>query len=95
MGRPGTPDDMVGTVVYLAVMGTCVTFGLYFWALRHAPAASPRQRAELDLALTRSLVRFAHDTRFGQVRPSRCTPSAGAFQSRTGAVMSRRARVGC
>ncbi|MCP3914110.1 MAG: EamA family transporter [bacterium] len=28
----------VGSVVYLAVVGTVVTFGLYFWALRHAPA---------------------------------------------------------
>jgi drug/metabolite transporter (DMT)-like permease len=28
----------VGSVLYLAVIGTCVTFGLYFWALRHAPA---------------------------------------------------------
>lgn len=28
----------VASVVYLALLGTVVTFGLYFWALRNAPA---------------------------------------------------------
>jgi drug/metabolite transporter (DMT)-like permease len=28
----------IGSVLYLAIVGTVVTFGLYFWALRHAPA---------------------------------------------------------
>jgi drug/metabolite transporter (DMT)-like permease len=28
----------VGSVLYLAVVGTTLTFGLYFWVLRHAPA---------------------------------------------------------
>ncbi len=28
----------IGSVVYLALVGTVVAFGLYFWALRHAPA---------------------------------------------------------
>lgn len=28
----------VGSVLYLALVGTVVAFGLYFWALRHAPA---------------------------------------------------------
>lgn len=28
----------VASVLYLAVIGTSVTFGLYFWALRYAPA---------------------------------------------------------
>jgi drug/metabolite transporter (DMT)-like permease len=28
----------IGSIVYLAVIGTVVTFGLYFWLLRHAPA---------------------------------------------------------
>jgi drug/metabolite transporter (DMT)-like permease len=28
----------VGSVVYLALMGTCLTFGLYYWAMRWAPA---------------------------------------------------------
>lgn len=28
----------MGSVAYLALVGTVVTFGLYFWALRHAPA---------------------------------------------------------
>lgn len=27
----------VASVLYLAVIGTCVTFGLYYWALRYAP----------------------------------------------------------
>ena len=27
----------VASVLYLAVIGTCVTFGLFFWALRYAP----------------------------------------------------------
>ncbi|MFT7676674.1 MAG: drug/metabolite transporter (DMT)-like permease [Planctomycetota bacterium] len=28
----------VGSVVYLALVGTVLTFGLYFWAMRYAPA---------------------------------------------------------
>ena len=28
----------IGSVLYLAVFGTVITFGLFFWALRHAPA---------------------------------------------------------
>jgi drug/metabolite transporter (DMT)-like permease len=28
----------IGSVVYLAVFGTVLTFSLYFWALRYAPA---------------------------------------------------------
>ncbi|MEQ8768451.1 MAG: EamA family transporter [Planctomycetota bacterium] len=28
----------IGSVLYLAIVGTVVTFGLYYWALRHAPA---------------------------------------------------------
>lgn len=28
----------VGSVLYLAVIGTTLTFGLYYWVLRHAPA---------------------------------------------------------
>ena len=28
----------VGSVLYLAVIGTALTFGLYYWLLRHAPA---------------------------------------------------------
>ncbi len=28
----------VGSVLYLAVVGTTLTFGLYFWVLRHTPA---------------------------------------------------------
>ena len=28
----------VGSVVYLAVVGTCVAFGLYYWVLRSTPA---------------------------------------------------------
>lgn len=28
----------IGSVAYLAIMGTVVTFGLYFWLLRYAPA---------------------------------------------------------
>lgn len=28
----------IASVVYLVLFGTVVTFGLYFWALRHAPA---------------------------------------------------------
>lgn len=29
----------VFSIVYLAVLGTCVTFSVYFWLLRHVPAA--------------------------------------------------------
>ena len=29
----------ISSVLYLAVVGTVVTFGLYFWAMRYAPAS--------------------------------------------------------
>jgi drug/metabolite transporter (DMT)-like permease len=38
-GRPVVLDaPSVGSVLYLAVIGSAVTFTLYFWLLRHLPA---------------------------------------------------------
>ena len=28
----------IGSIAYLSLMGTCLTFGLYYWAMRYAPA---------------------------------------------------------
>ena len=28
----------VASIAYLALMGTCLTFGLFYWAMRYAPA---------------------------------------------------------
>lgn len=35
---PNWTPAAIGSIVYLALMGTVLTFGLYFWAMRYAPA---------------------------------------------------------
>lgn len=45
----------LGSVAYLALAGTVITFGLYFWALRHAPAYRMSVIAYLTPALALTL----------------------------------------
>lgn len=55
----------IGSVLYLAVIGTTVTFGLYFWAMRHAPAYRLSVISYLTPALALTLGAVAGDEPVG------------------------------
>ncbi len=54
----------VGSVLYLAILGTFVAFGTYYWALRHAPAYRLSMIAYLTPVLALVLGTLAGDEPF-------------------------------
>jgi len=78
----------VGSVLYLALLGTVVAFGAYFWALRHAPAHRLSTTAYLTPALALTLGTLAGDEPFG------ATTAVGSGLILAGVVLVlRRARA--
>jgi drug/metabolite transporter (DMT)-like permease len=79
----------IASVLYLAVIGTTLTFGLYFWAMRHAPAYRLSVISYLTPVLALSLGAMAGDEPVGL----HTIAGAAMITSGVGLVMIRRARA--
>lgn len=78
----------IASVLYLAVVGTTLSFGLYFWAMRHAPAYRLSVISYLTPVLALSLGAVAGDEPVGL----HTIAGAAMITSGVGLVMVRRTR---